>query len=291
MKFFLFTVLFFIISNIYSLENKIDKIVDPKENIFIKIADGSLKIKSWDKNKVSIKGYYENNIDKLIIEEDNDKIIIKSEIKKNNLEKRINIKTYIEIFLPEKSNIDIESSSASCEITGFSKNIIINSTSGNIKIDSNLECLELFTISGNSDVKGSAKSFLGTTISGNFNINGSFNILNLKSSSGDIILNESIIKDINIFNTNGNIKIILPKFDNANCEIVNVRGNTFVSLSNPQNIEITIKSIKGKSKINKNDFDSIQNDKKILKLKKGNSNNFIFIETITGEIEIENSEK
>ncbi len=288
MRFFLFAVLFFIISNIYSLENKIDKVAEPKESIYIKIADGSLKIKSWDKNQVYIKGYYEKNIDRLIVNEDSDKIEIKTEISKKNLESKRNIKCNLEIFAPERRNLKLDFSNAAVEIVGNFNNANINSTSGEIKIDSNLENIELFSINGNIEAQGSAKSFLGTTISGNFNINGSFNTLNLKSSSGDIIVNESAIKDMNIFNTNGNIKIKLPKFDSANCEIVNVRGKTLFSMSNPRDIEITIKSIKGKSKINKNNFDSIQNDKKILKLKKGENKNYVFIETMTGEIEIQN---
>ncbi|HPO49795.1 MAG TPA: DUF4097 family beta strand repeat-containing protein [Spirochaetota bacterium] len=288
MRFFLFAVLFFIISNIYSLENKIDKVAEPKESIYIKIADGSLKIKSWDKNQVYIKGYYEKNIDRLIVNEDSDKIEIKTEISKKNLESKRNIKCNLEIFAPERRNLKLDFSNAAVEIVGNFNNANINSTSGEIKIDSNLENIELFSINGNIEAQGSAKSFLGTTISGNFNINGSFNTLNLKSSSGDIIVNESAIKDMNIFNTNGNIKINLPKFDSANCEIVNVRGKTLFSMSNPRDIEITIKSIKGKSKINKNNFDSIQNDKKILKLKKGENKNYVFIETMTGEIEIQN---
>ena len=281
------SLIFFGMIKIFSLENKIDKILETTSNqtISVKVMDGSLKIKAWDKNEVWIKGNFEKNVDKIRFDEQSNNILIKSDIK-NNLKNRKNIRVFLEIFVPKENDINIDLINAECEITGVEKNISVTSTSGNIKINSNSKDVDIVTINGNVELKGNSNIFQGTSINGNFLIDGDCNILKIKTSSGNINLTETLVKNINIFSTNGEIKIKGLKFDKSNCEIINIRGNILFLIPQEESIQIMIKSISGKVKINKNDFDEIYKEEKSFKIKKGSGESVVFLETMIGEIEI-----
>lgn len=276
--------------------------------VYIDNVCGSVVISSWNKNEVSIKGYYGSSVERIEIQSTSNTIRIKT-IYKFGL--KLDSKCYLEINAPINCSLDIDTVSAEIavndfngnaeiksvsgdiELTGNYSNLDVESTSGNLKIKGDIIDMEAGTISGDIELSGSASELEITSISGNISINGKVLNIKSKSVSGDIRYKGKEINYGNLQSTSGEIYIECIPIEKTDINVETTSGN--IEMNTPKNISTKLKleSHSGKIKINGinynkeagNDDDSIETSKYI-SMTVGSGGSKIHLQSLSGDIKL-----
>ncbi len=285
-RFFVYYIIAFLVvySNGFALK-EYDKLVKAENTsiVRIKIPDGSVRIyNAGDAEKIRIKGDIEDNIADVMITKDKsskDTILVKPVYSK-----KIYSECYLKFYIPQRYNVIIETDSASVKVEDFVKQIKINSVSGEISVKSITEGLEIQTISGDINVEGGAKVLDAMSISGDVEVIGDFPIVKIKTGSGSISYEGSLLKNATLFSTSGDVFVSSKRLDNSLININTVNSTIKVTILDIRNIQYSIKSVSGSVRANQEIFTEVSGDRSEMKLKNGNGDSIIYAETISGKI-------
>jgi DUF4097 and DUF4098 domain-containing protein YvlB len=176
--------------------------------------DGTLTIKGWDKNVVSVQmckvATTQNALDAthVHIAVNNATATIKT-VKPENyfgLTNQSNASVNYVIYLPKAVVLNVHNTSGLAQISGLSNCIDIKTTSGAIEIDGDVKVLHARSTSGNIQILANTKTLTARATSGSINVQGSGDTIELETNSGSISM-QGIINKIYACSKSGSVEM------------------------------------------------------------------------------------
>ncbi len=217
--------------------------VKPGTEISVYNRNGSIEIKKWDKDEVSVvalKGtnWGKSELDKVKIEVNmNGNMEIRTEF----LKKRAKVSVNYEIKVPEVVMVSqIESSNGSIELEGTKGPSKLKTSNGSIEVEETTGNIEAETSNGKIKVKNVDGFVSARTSNGAINIKGSGGLRKAKTSNGKIEVEIPEIKgdEVEIETSNGSIDLYVSPELNADIEMDTSNGKIEI-----HNVELTVEKL------------------------------------------------
>lgn len=258
----------------------------PDPDLSIKNMSGSLIVTAWDKQQIKVEGTFGSNVERILIEEKGNNIVVRPEIKSKYMKKGKNIHCNLTIYAPAKSSLSIDMLSADLKLTGFERAVNVDSVSGDININARARSMDVQTISGDIEIVGSARRFEGISISGDISLDGNFPSIKVKTTSGELNYKGSLLEHASIYSTSGEISVYCTELDGSHIEIGTVSAEVQLVIPRTSSVELRLKSVSGSMTANSSLYEKVSSEDRTLMLKRGDGDSSIYIDTISGKISI-----
>jgi DUF4097 and DUF4098 domain-containing protein YvlB len=188
---------------------------------------GTISVKGWDRNEVSISGTLGDDVEKLDISGDAKTLSISvrhpSRLRGNVSE------THLELRVPARAQLQLDAVSAdiSVELNVGSGEINASTVSGDLRVRAPSFKTTLNSVSGDLFATGVRGSLKAETVSGELSIEGgSFRDISAQSVSGDMNLDISLedAAKLTAETLSGDIELHLPKMPNAQLSMKTFSG-------------------------------------------------------------------
>ena len=255
------------------------------KNIEIEFVSEDLEIEGRDDINDII---FEKGREGLDIEENNDKLIIKSKnrgVHINVFGIKLGDGNFIEkakIIIPTKNNLIIDNISGNIEIRNINGNLKLKTVSGDIKIENINGDVDCYTISGDIKIDNIKGDFNVVSKSGDINIRNIEKEGVIKTYSGDIEIKYGNFNKLLSSTFSGDQK--LDNIDiNESMEIKTMSGDIDLGLLT-KDIKITIETKSGEGSINyEGKLTSINKGE----ISFGGGDKILFVKTLSGDINID----
>jgi DUF4097 and DUF4098 domain-containing protein YvlB len=225
--------------------------LNPDAKVQVSNCAGTILVKAWDKNSLSLTGTLGEGAEKLLIEGDARKLRIEVKLPRNTHNVQ---ETELYLMVPAGVSLDLEGVSSDILVQGTKGALTATSVSGDVRLvvdssvisaqtvsgDLHLEAVsretQVKSVSGDVFVEGPQGSLVGETVSGNLVINGKlFSKLWLKSVSGDFDVDASLTDSAkaNLETLSGQVLLDLPSSTNAAIDLNTFSGEIASELGGP----------------------------------------------------------
>jgi len=167
--------------------------VGSKANVSIENLAGSVRVTGGSGSTVEVSGTIGDDVEELRVEKHGNRVEIVVEIPEGDRDRDLDVESDLEIHVPYDSELDVETVSASIEVSGVRGGLDLESISGSVDIDGQLGALDVSTVSG--DIRVAAGSSLAE---GDFeSVSGSIECAADLGDSGDFSF-ETVSGDITL---------------------------------------------------------------------------------------------
>lgn len=212
--------------------------LDPRGTVEVDNLKGRIEVRAWNRNEVHISGTLGDGVEKLVIEGDGDRLLVKVQYphQDGGWHGGRSGPTDLRLQVPIRADLDIESVSADIDVSGVAPGDLsidtvsgkvvvaaapdeadINSVSGNVQATLNSGDVKLETVSGDAVLGGRLKGEVhGETVSGQLSIDsngGSLRRLTTGTVSGDTSIRVGLVEggEIRSETVSGDLRIRLPR--------------------------------------------------------------------------------
>jgi len=280
--------------------------IDDKLKLNIKVLRGEVKVSSWDKDEISVKGTLDELSEGFILDKQGDQVTLEDKMPRhfNGTNKSGSDLT---IMVPKHLTLNAEGLSSNYNLASLAGEIEIYSVSGHVNASELEKEIYIHTVSGNINTTKLTGKIKLDTISGSITDKNSDGEISYKLVSGDLTANTSA-NNVSIEQISGDGKIQLKKVDEL--KVKTISGDITLAMGSLKSrasldsvsgdIELNIpKSLAANFNINGGPGGKIQNSltddepKKekyspttYLKFQTGNAGADIKISTISGSIKL-----
>jgi DUF4097 and DUF4098 domain-containing protein YvlB len=202
------------------IDERVD--ADAEGTVVIENLSGSVFVTGWDESAVEVKGTLGEEVEDLIVDRDGDEVTVRVVLPRRH---RGDVEdTDLEIRVPRKSSLEIETVSASIEVENV------------------LGFHDLESVSGSVEVEGEGAGLEAECVSGSIEVRGKIPRVDVESVSGRITL-EGTEGRVEASTTSGKIEIVGGAFDRVSCE--SVSGRIFFEGNPTKDAEFRIENVSG----------------------------------------------
>ncbi len=169
---------------------------------------GTVKVVGWDRNEVSVTGRLAPGAEQLDLSGDKESVWIDVDTPESWLydsDDDTEYRTQLEIRVPMKSALEIQTLNASVAIENVSGEIDVESVNGSVTISGNPATVEIETMTGGVTVTAQAAEMSVSTVSGKIALKGAAHSVRVESVSGAVELSGQSLKDVEIETTAGDV--------------------------------------------------------------------------------------
>jgi len=253
-------------------EKEFKEIIDFREGgeIYLKNVNGSIEVKSWEREEVEVIADIEvkaGNMDdaedflnevEINIDKSFDKIAIEVDYPKiggggfwdlifGGSKPNVSVSFWLKV--PKRSNLDMNSTNGKIEIYDIEGKVGSKSTNGSINIEKVNGDAVLRTTNGSISASGVRGDIKAETTNGKVDLKEIIGNVSAKSTNGSInsqIIKIDAVKEMNLRTTNGSISINLPKDVNVDFDARTSNGKIYSEFPILVKGEISKKHITGK---------------------------------------------
>ncbi len=211
----------------------------------IENVSGSVTVTGWNESKVKITGTLEKDVKEVKISGDRQRL--KIDVKLVNKRHNTHGDAFLNIFVPEKARLEINTVSADIEVkqinnermevesvSGYilinaeSEDLSVSTVSGDITAEVKAESAGFYSVSGSLEIEGNCRRLTGETVSGNIEIdNNKSDDIVIKSTSGSLTFKGDIAKKgrLKAKSLSGSVKLYLPENISAEFELSTFSGS------------------------------------------------------------------
>lgn len=163
--------------------------LSPTGSIDISNVKGSIVVRAWDRPEVKISGTLGDGVEKLIVEGDGEHLEVKVKTPQNmGLAGRKVGSTDLQLMVPLRADLEIDSVSASVDVTGVApSSVSIDSVSGDVVVAGAPKEIGVDSVSGTVTLTVNSANVEVDSVSGNVNLRGRMNgEISAETVSGDI---------------------------------------------------------------------------------------------------------
>ncbi|MDX1644742.1 MAG: DUF4097 family beta strand repeat-containing protein [Thermoanaerobaculia bacterium] len=219
----------------------------PDVQISIENLSGSVRVEGWERAEIRVEAVLGGDTEGLEVEADGGEVRIEVEIPDTSRRRgRWDLESDLKIWAPAGASLDIETVSASIEVTGIDGELDIESVSGSIEATGGSQRADLSTVSGNIDFTGRGAGVDAESVSGKVRLRGVAGYVDASTVSGRIDVEaggveradfESVSGSIEFrgllaqgarldaSSHSGNVELMLPADTRANFEIETFAGD------------------------------------------------------------------
>ncbi len=283
----------FLLMAFSSYANDVDRSLDWTDGgeLIVDITSGQVEIRGWNKNEVKLTGDYSGDEDRLVFKSSgkNIKIKVKDEGRGWWGGNSAGSADFV-VFTPFDSDLDIEGTSLSVEVSEINGRIDVNTVSGSVKVEGNAERIDVQSVSGDIDVKGAKGNTRLQTVSGD--VDAEVEALNFegKSISGDVQGKIGQVEYASLTSVSGDIDIELTLGRDGRVEGQTVSGNVELNFDKRPNADFELHTGPGGDIRNRISDDKPDDDShwgQELRFTVGDGEGNVELETMSGTIRIE----
>ncbi len=213
-------------ANARDVDETIDAAADGRVDI-VNIS-GSVDVYGWSGNSVRVTGELGNKVEELILERDDDRVLVKVKVPRNNSS---GISSELEVYVPEKSSIDVSTVSADITVEGVEGIQKLNTVSGDVETRSMGSDISAQSVSGDvvieADKEGDAETAAHT-------VSGDVSLMNLRGNvsaevvSGDVTVDEGSFQRAFLHSVNGEIVFVADLRRDGRLTVETINGDVDV---------------------------------------------------------------
>lgn len=219
----------------------------PDAEVRIDDLAGTVKVKGWDKNQVSVSGTLGEDVERLEINGDDADIEIRVVLPHRSDSEDCESCADLEIYVPAGSRLEVNTVSADVEAQGITGQVHAGTVSGNVVFDTSAARIEAKSTSGDVTVTGSAKGahVSANSISGMVRVTHVDGDLRAESVSGDVKVSSSTLTEATLSSTSGNLDYSGPLQKGGQYEFNNVSGDLTLAVGSSPDARFDISSFSG----------------------------------------------
>lgn len=231
------------------------KPLDADGAVSIDNLQGRIVVRSWARAEVKITGSLGHGVEKLIVEGDRRRLRIEVKYPQNSggwgwwgSGKGRAEPTLLEITLPGKAELDIESVSADVDVQGSAgRQLEISSVSGDIVVAASApQHLSVETVSGNADLRLDTGRAKVDTVSGDVRLQGRITgEVALESVSGNVTLGAGSLRRLDFQTVSGDGQLHLGLADGGSITTESVSGNVSLQLPASTSARLSAETFSG----------------------------------------------
>lgn len=164
---------------------------------------GSIVVIGWNKKEVKVTGTLGKNIEDLVFEVDGDETEIAVDYPEHG---RNTGDAHLEIHVPEKSAVNIETVSADIDVSKVKGKLELQSVSGSIEVTDEPSELEAESVSGTVTVSVNSSEISVAGVSGSIDITGNIKRIEAATVSGSIEISSENTERIEAESVSGSIE-------------------------------------------------------------------------------------
>jgi DUF4097 and DUF4098 domain-containing protein YvlB len=243
---------------------------------------GSIKVSTWDKPEVEIRGQLGDRVDELEISETSGGLRIR--VHNQNNQRRLD-ESHLQLQVPPGVSLELESISAHITMQDLdNSSIVASSVSGDIDIAANTGHLEVESVSGDVTFTGKAPRVTMETVSGEIEALGVEGEVRVTTVSGDLVLQGGAISLGRFETVSGDLELNLLVSDGGRLSADSMSGDVTLVLPGSQQAEFSAQTYSGDIRT---EFGAVSNESdsrgRNLEFTAGNNGASISIESFSGD--------
>jgi DUF4097 and DUF4098 domain-containing protein YvlB len=151
--------------------------------VIVKNTAGSVQVRSWDQNRVELKGTLGEDVTGLEFT-GGDKTVTMEVVVPHRHGRRI--ASTLTVSVPAGASVEVEAVSADVKVTGVSGEVSAASVSGDVVVEKAANAVRASSVSGDVEVSATGPSVTAKTTSGNVNVSGEIGAVQADSVSGSV---------------------------------------------------------------------------------------------------------
>ena len=221
--------------------------VGPDASISIENVAGSLTIVGSDRADVQVTGTLGDDVEELEIESDKEGLSIEVVLPDDNRHRKgeRKIAAKLEIRVPRGVALEIETVSASIDISGVSGQIDVESVSGAVTVDGAVSSVDVESVSGSVSVSGGSGSVDAESVSGQVLLTGVAGDVEAATVSGSIRVEAGAVEDVELESVAGSI-YFNGQLGDGGLDVESHSGNVEVHLPGEISAEFELESFSGR---------------------------------------------
>lgn len=270
---------------------EVNRTLEAAANATIEIENtsGEITIRGWDRNEVSVSGWIGDDVEELVVEGGRNSIVIEVEIEGGRGWRSRDTDADLEIMVPRGARLEVETVSASIDVTDFDGRLEAESVSGGIDVSGTLNLAELETVSGSIEMIGANTRTSAESVSGSIRIEGAADRVEATTVSGRVEVEAGEIHRGDFESVSGSVSVECSLSPEARLEAGSHSGNVTVTL--PGDLSASFEATSFSGSID-NDFgpEAERTSKwvpsKSLEFTTGGGDAEVILETFSGNIRI-----
>lgn len=206
----------------------------PAAEIDIESPFGTVVIVGWDEAEVAVTGRLAPGVEELRFDVEEDGVDISVEVPESwyyDSDDDSEYRSQIEIRVPRKSKLDIETHNASVTITGIQGAVELETVNGAVSVQGEPPAVEIESVTGSVDVTAVAAEMEVKTISGSITLRGAARAATVSSLSGAVHVEGRGFEEVDIESTAGDVTFEGTLGSEGDVEIETFSGNVEMVLS------------------------------------------------------------
>lgn len=213
--------------------------LDPTGRVDISNLKGRIQVRAWDRAEVKISGSLGDGVEKLEVEGDSRHLVVKVKYPKNNgWGGKKSGDTDLQLTVPLRAELDIDSVSADVDVTGVAAvKLSIESVSGDVSVAAAPSEVSVESVSGDLRLTVNSREVEAQTVSGNIVLRGRMNgKISTETVSGDInvAVNGESVRDLSANTVSGNADLRTALAPKGEIKLESVSGDLVLVL--PRNV-------------------------------------------------------
>ena len=211
--------------------------------VMVEIISGSITVAGWDKNEIAVSGTLGDDVERLEFDVDGNKTEISVKIPEGRGKRDVDAE--LEIYVPKRSSLSIETISAPIDIAKVSGDIEAQSVSGSVDVIGIGGSAEIETVSGGIEVKGNLENAELASVSGSIDVKGVSGRVEAATTSGSIKVNESDLEYLELESVSGSVEYSGSVHQSGSYELNSFSGSVKMVLSGTVNASFDMESFSG----------------------------------------------
>jgi DUF4097 and DUF4098 domain-containing protein YvlB len=180
-----------------ALAETVDRTVDvsPAPRVSIENLTGSVKITGWERSQVRVTGTLGEDVEELEIDHDENEVHIEVEVDEDDMGRNQKIESHLEISVPWSADLEVETLTASIEVSDVAGELELASTSADITVTGAPSAVEAESVSGSITVSGQGTLVEVESVSGDVTVRGAGEMIEACTVSGDIDVEAAVVRE------------------------------------------------------------------------------------------------
>lgn len=223
--------------------------LDPRGRVEIENLKGRIEVRAWDRQEVKIEGSLGNGVEKLVIEGDRQRLVVR--VKYPNRGSGLGFlvggdrtePTELRLMVPLEANLEIDSVSADIDVSGVAPGeLSIDSVSGDVVVAAAPLQAKIDSVSGDLHLTLNRANVSVGTVSGDVRLRGRLGTeVDVETVSGDVdvAVRDTALREFSGASVSGDLRVAAALAGNGEISLESVSGD--IDLALPRDVSASVR--------------------------------------------------
>lgn len=264
--------------------------LDPRGRLEVSNVKGRIQVRAWDKPEVKITGTLGDGVERLRVEGDEENLSVVVEYPNNNWGGRKSGPTDLQLMVPIRADLDIESVQADVDVEGVAPSeLTIEAVSGSVKAIGAPGSADISSVSGSLELVLNSADVDATTVSGDLKLRGRLTgEVSAETVSGaiDIFVNNERLRELTANTVSGSIRANTGLAPRGEIRMETVSGDVLLTLPKSLSAQVRGETFSGDLRATGVTIEKRRGPGASFQTRYGSGEGDIRIETFSGSAEV-----